>query len=133
MPRDCYNRVFLHCEFLRPARRREVGRIEMKFVGMWLAMLCLCAGTAGPVFAEPGTPHNEPTGRDLTSIQALTSVGNDLVYAGSFGHGLFRSEDRGATWARSGQGVTDPFILTLTTGKDGVIYAGTFQIGRAHV
>ena len=59
----------------------------------------------------------------------LTSVGSDLVYAGSFGLGLFRSEDRGAIWTKSGQGVTDPFILTLTTGKDGAIYAGTFRGG----
>ena len=71
----------------------------------------------------------EVLNRQATSIQALTSVGNDLVYAGSFGLGLFRSEDRGATWTKSGQGVTDPFILTLTTGKDGAIYAGTFRGG----
>ena len=101
----------------------------MKPVGMWLVMLWFCVGIAGLGFAEPGTPHSEPTGRDLTSIQALTSVGKDLVYAGSFGHGLFRSEDRGATWTSSGQGVTDPFILTLATGKDGAIYAGTFRGG----
>src|SRR2546428_13109984 len=71
----------------------------------------------------------DPFGQQATSIQALTSVGNDLVYAGSFGFGLFRSEDRGATWTKSGQGVSDPFILTLTTGKDGAIYAGTFRGG----
>src|SRR6476660_3762777 len=71
----------------------------------------------------------DPFGQPAASIQALTSVGNDLVYAGSFGLGLFRSEDRGINWIKSGQGVTDPFILTLTTGKDGAIYAGTFRGG----
>src|SRR4029079_8601444 len=74
-------------------------------------------------------PQFEFFGQQAVSIQALTSVGNDLVYAGSFGLGLFRSEDRGVTWTKSGQGVTDPFILTLTTGKDGAIYAGTFRGG----
>ena len=74
-------------------------------------------------------PQYDPFSQQAASIQALTSVGNDLVYAGSFGLGLFRSEDRGATWTKSGQGVTDPFILTLTTGKDGAIYAGTFRGG----
>jgi photosystem II stability/assembly factor-like uncharacterized protein len=68
-------------------------------------------------------------GQQATSIQALTSVGSDLIYAGSFGLGLFRSDDRGVNWTKSGQGVTDPFILTLTTGKDGAIYAGTFRGG----
>jgi ligand-binding sensor domain-containing protein len=74
-------------------------------------------------------PQDEPSGQQTASVQALTSVGNDLVYAGSFGFGLYRSEDRGVNWAKSGEGVTDPFILTLTTGKDGAIYAGTFRGG----
>ena len=73
--------------------------------------------------------RGDSSSQALISIQALTSVGNDLVYAGSFGHGLFRSEDRGVTWTRSGQGVTDPFILSLTVGEDGVIYVGTFRGG----
>ena len=76
-----------------------------------------------------GPPHYGSFGEQATSIQALTSVGSDLIYAGSFGLGLFRSEDRGVNWTKSGQGVTDPFILTLTTGKDGAIYAGTFRGG----
>src|SRR4249920_1441306 len=76
-----------------------------------------------------GASQGQSFRQETTSIQARTSVGNDLVYAGSFGLGLFRSEDRGATWTKSGQGVTDPFILTLTTGKDGAIYAGTFRGG----
>jgi photosystem II stability/assembly factor-like uncharacterized protein len=74
-------------------------------------------------------PQYDTFGQQAASIQALASVGNDLVYAGSFGLGLFRSEDRGATWTKSGEGVTDPFILTLTMGKDGAIYAGTFRGG----
>src|ERR1041385_8002404 len=65
------------------------------------------------------------------SIQALTSVGDDMVYAGSFGLGLFISEDRGATWTKSGQGVTDPFILTLTTGQAGADHVGTFRGGAS--
>jgi len=67
--------------------------------------------------------------QQAASIQALTAAGEQLLYAGSFGHGLFRSDDRGATWTKSGQGVTDPFILSLVTGKDGAIYAGTFRGG----
>ena len=86
-----------------------------------------------PPQQAPGHGESQPQygsfGQQATSIQALTSVGNDLIYAGSFGLGLFRSEDRGVNWTKSGQGVTDPFILTLTTGKDGAIYAGTFRGG----
>src|SRR3954469_9214478 len=108
-------------------------------------VLALSLGSAGAAWAatqapsplppsqQPGPRHGESQpqygsfNQQAASIQALTSVGNDLIYAGSFGLGLFRSEDRGATWMRSGQGVTDPFILTLTAGKDGAIFAGTFR------
>src|SRR5438132_7043862 len=74
-------------------------------------------------------PQYDPSGQQAASIQALTSVGNNLVYAGSFGLGLFYSEDSGTTWTKSGQGVTDPFILTLTTGKSGASYARTSSGG----
>ena len=67
--------------------------------------------------------------QQAASIQALTLVGSDVLYAGSFGFGLFRSEDRGETWTKSGDGVSDPFILSLATAKDGAVYAGTFREG----
>lgn len=63
------------------------------------------------------------------SIQALTSVGKDVVYAGSFGLGIFRSEDRGHRWTAANHGLTDPFILSLAVGQDGTVYAGTFRGG----
>jgi photosystem II stability/assembly factor-like uncharacterized protein len=79
--------------------------------------------------AQQGGVHPGPFDQQAASIQALTTVDNDVLYAGSFGHGMFRSEDRGVTWTKSGQGVTDPFILSLATGKDGAIYVGTFRGG----
>ena len=66
---------------------------------------------------------------EAASIQALTMVGKKVVYAGSFGMGIFRSEDRGGLWTSANEGLTDPFILSLATGKDGVVYAGTFRGG----
>ena len=119
----------------------------MNSVGIVRVLLGVMLSIPMTVSAAPESPpsgppksHVAPTdgdsasqgpsfGQEATSIQALTSVGDDLVYAGSFGLGLFRSDDRGASWTKSGQGVTDPFILTLTTGKDGAIYAGTFRGG----
>jgi ligand-binding sensor domain-containing protein len=77
-----------------------------------------------PALAQPG-----PFDPQAASIQALTLVGTDVLYAGSFGLGLFRSEDRGATWMKSGDGVGDPFILSLATAKDGTVYVGTFREG----
>ena len=111
-------------------------------LSLWSAGGILGAATQAPSPVPPVLPspqhapgHGESQpqygsfGQQAASIQALASVGNDLVYAGSFGLGLFRSEDRGATWTKSDQGVTDPFILTLIAGKDGAIYAGTLRGG----
>ena len=87
-----------------------------------MMFLSLCSAHAAS--GQPG-----PFDSQAASIQALTLVGTDVLYAGSFGFGLFRSGDRGATWAKSGDGVGDQFILSLATGKDGTIYAGTFREG----
>jgi ligand-binding sensor domain-containing protein len=63
------------------------------------------------------------------SVQALTSTDSGVLFAGSFGQGIFRTVDRGGTWVSVGTGVTDPFILSLTVGRDGSIYAGTLRGG----
>src|SRR6476659_11161893 len=80
-----------------------------------------------PTYLASGQPG--PFDPQAASIQALTVVGTDVLYAGSFGFGLFRSDDRGATWMKSGEGVSDPCILSLATAKDGTVYAGTFREG----
>ena len=82
-----------------------------------------------PVFPQQVASTPGPFDQQAASIQALTLVGSDVLYAGSFGLGVFRSADRGATWTKSGDGVTDPFILSLVTSKDGAVYVGTFRGG----
>jgi len=94
-------------------------------VAALLLWVGLSVGTAVAQQEQPPGPFDRPA----ASIQAITSVGPSVLYAGSFGQGVFRSEDRGATWSKSGQGVSDPFILSLVTGKDGAVYAGTFRGG----
>lgn len=70
-----------------------------------------------------------PMDQSAASVMALVIARNGVVYAGSFGHGIFRTADRGATWVSVGSGVTDPFILSLTVAREGAVYAGTFQGG----
>ena len=82
-----------------------------------------------PVFSQQAETTAGPFDQQAASIQAITLVGSDVLYAGSFGLGVFRSGDRGATWTKSGDGVTDPFILSLVTAKDGAVYVGTFRGG----
>lgn len=97
--------------------------------GAWMMFVPMAAGESPPAGApKHGAPPN-PAEQSTASVQALTMVGKDTVYAGSFGHGIFRSNDRGETWTPAGPGVTDPFILSLATAKDGTVYAGTFRGG----
>jgi ligand-binding sensor domain-containing protein len=92
----------------------------MRIIGFFV----LAFAALGTAFATTG-----PFDQQAASIQAFALVGSDVVYAGSFGLGMFRSTDRGVTWTKSGEGVSDPFILSLVTTKDGVVYAGTFRGG----
>ncbi|MDP9132221.1 MAG: hypothetical protein M3M98_03690 [Nitrospirota bacterium] len=90
------------------------------------------SANSGPPALEQAHPGADPTGpADIgnTSIQALAAGRGGVVYAGSFGMGIFRSDNRGDTWTSVNEGLTDPFVLCLTTAKDGAIYAGTFRGG----
>jgi photosystem II stability/assembly factor-like uncharacterized protein len=92
-----------------------------------LGMTLLTLSPVGSAIAQH--PSSSPFESQAASIQALTMVGSNILYAGSFGLGVFRSEDRGATWTKSSEGVSDPFILSLATAKDGTVYVGTFRGG----
>lgn len=100
----------------------SVSGARICFAGM-LLMSCAAVG----VHAEG--PAAGPFDRSATSVQALAIAGNGAVYAGSFGHGIFRSTDRGAIWESVGNGVTDPYILSLAVTREGIVYAGTFRGG----
>lgn len=121
------------------------GMVHEPVRGTWL-VLVLWGGVLGVAYGEaplltnamvvptPLVMSDSPptTGspeQSATSVQALAISGNDVIYAGSFGHGVFRTMDRGATWNRVGDGVTDPFILSLAVTKHGIVYAGTFRGG----
>ena len=60
--------------------------------------LCTVIMTFLPLCSDAASAQPGPFDSQAASIQALTVVGTDVLYAGSFGFGLFRREDRGATW-----------------------------------
>ena len=123
--------------------RREAGaasriRMIVPFIGAWGFLLSSFTGesldAADSLWSHTSSRVSEsstawgPSEQSAASVQALAMSGNGTVYAGSFGHGIFRTVDRGTTWARVGGGVTDPFILSLVSTKDGAVYAGTFVV-----
>ena len=97
--------------------------VRFCFAVMLLSISCAATG----VDAEG--PAAGPFDRSAASVQALAIAGNGAVYAGSFGHGVFRSRDRGGNWEPVGIGVTDPYILSLAVTREGFVYAGTFRGG----
>lgn len=52
--------------------------------------------------ADPSSSPG-PFEQSVASVQALVMDGHGTIYAGSFGHGIFRSADRGSTWVRVGE------------------------------
>jgi ligand-binding sensor domain-containing protein len=114
-------------------------RMIASVIVMWGMLLCLVGGESiqasdsqlspAPLRMSESATAVGPFDQSAASVQALVIGGNGVIYAGSFGHGIFRSVDRGVTWARVGGGITDPFILSLASAKDGAVYAGTFRGG----
>jgi hypothetical protein len=47
-----------------------------------------------------------------------------IVYCGTFGDGMLRSSDRGATW-NALQNFTEPNVMALASSQSGALYAGT--------
>ncbi len=49
----------------------------------------------------------------------------ERVYCGTFGQGLWRSDDAGATWQPTGPGIASDAVMSVAVGPDGVVWAGT--------
>ncbi len=70
---------------------------------------------------------DEPWQSAAPSIQTLAVTPDGVVYAGSFGMGLFRSTDKGQSWVPLNRGLTDPFLLSLAVVPEHHVYAGTMR------
>jgi photosystem II stability/assembly factor-like uncharacterized protein len=60
-------------------------------------------------------------GEDITAVHAS----GETVLAGSYGNGLFRSDDAGATWSRVDAGLTAPAFRCFEPEPGGALLAGT--------
>jgi len=88
------------------------------------------AGTEQGVFSSTngGTTWVASTlsGKDVRAI-AKDASGN--LYAGTWGHGIYRSADAGATWTAINTGLTFTAVHALAIDAAGSVYAGTFGGG----
>ncbi|MBI3606961.1 MAG: hypothetical protein HY207_03225 [Nitrospirae bacterium] len=63
------------------------------------------------------------------SVQTLAEGPDGVVYAGTFGNGIYTKPAGGDRWRPSEDGPDDRFLLTLTAMPDGVVLAGTVRGG----
>jgi len=104
-------------------------------VGLCCAsVLSLCADTNGFVFAGTATSAYRSNGTFTSwtkmdnglpsgSVRAIFKSGS-LIFAGSYGNGIFVSSDNGDSWSAANSGLTDLHILSFS-GNDTKIIAGS--------
>lgn len=63
------------------------------------------------------------------SVQSLAEGPDGVVYAGTFGNGIYTKAPDGDRWRPSEDGPDDRFLMTLTAMPDGVVLAGTVRGG----
>jgi photosystem II stability/assembly factor-like uncharacterized protein len=66
---------------------------------------------------------SEMAGKDPHAV-AADPARPERAYCGTLGHGLWRTDDAGRTWAPAGEGVPNA-VSAVAVGGDGVVYAGT--------
>ncbi|MEK6585520.1 MAG: hypothetical protein AABZ24_04175, partial [Nitrospirota bacterium] len=93
----------------RTVKAQRIHTIAYVIV-MWGVFLCLGGGeslqASDPQRIAETSTASGPSEQSATSVQALVIGSDGVLYAGSFGHGMFRTVDRGATWAPVGGGIT---------------------------
>ncbi|MCX7874526.1 MAG: choice-of-anchor A family protein [Melioribacteraceae bacterium] len=59
-----------------------------------------------------------------TDVRAIASNGNKL-YAGTWGKGVYVSEDKGKTWTELNENLSNKAVQTIAVNKNGDLFAGT--------
>jgi photosystem II stability/assembly factor-like uncharacterized protein len=56
---------------------------------------------------------------------SFTFTSNDVMFAGTLGSGVYKSEDYGNTWIQRNNGLTDLNVYSLAINSNGQLFAGT--------
>jgi photosystem II stability/assembly factor-like uncharacterized protein len=81
-----------------------------------------------PVVSNITTGWIGPTGGTIIAV-AINPSNPQVVYAGSFGSGVFKSTDGGDSWKPVNQGMTNLYIYSLAIDPKNpdILYAGTYH------
>ncbi len=90
----------------------------------------LLAGTVDGVFSLSGSAWQQAgSGMDARDVSALAvhPQNSALLFAGTWGKGLYRSEDGGKSWCSVWRSDMNPLINAVVIGGDGRVWAATEQ------
>lgn len=104
------------------------GRICL-ICGLLLAVNLVGVSQVFSVSPKHQSPFKGSEAAFAPSIQAMAATTKGILYAGSFGMGVFRSDNLGASWETTNEGLGDRFILCLEPDSGGTVYAGTVRGG----
>ncbi len=77
----------------------------------------------------PAVTQLGPEGGTFPGV-AVNPADPNVIYAGSYGAGAYKSEDAGLTWQAINNGLTNRFIQSMAVTPDGsTVYAGTYGGG----
>ena len=113
--------LYLNLDWLRKPRSKWLSQIFPLAVLMGLHCFCATSITFAETWALRG-----PEGGDVRAF-AVDPVTPGTVYAGSFGGGVFKSQDGGAKWRAVNTGLTNRSVLALAIdpATPSTVYAGT--------
>jgi hypothetical protein len=73
------------------------------------------------------------TGLTNNSVRtlAINPTSSSIVYAGTYGGGIFKSVDAGANWSADNADLTDGYVYSLAINptSSSIVYAGTYSHG----
>lgn len=79
--------------------------------------------------AFPVTVYSTNGPYSVGVIQAIAVDRKGRLFVGTYGEGIFRSDDSGRSWSSANRGLGDGFIISLTSLPDGSLFAGTIRAG----
>ncbi len=86
----------------------------------------------GLLWASPEKPEMQQSSGDMGNFLVTGVLENSLgmLWAGTFGGGVFFSSDGGRSWEPIEEGLENPFVLSLAwNASEEVLYAGTYRGG----
>lgn len=127
VPRDSFTEPRLPLFFLhtRMGRRQKTMQNTIKITLIAIAMILssLLVDASVPVWVSTKGPE----GGVVYSI-AIDPVNTSILYAATYGRGIFKSTDSGKSWHESGQGINHQVsVITIDPNATQTLYAGLDQ------